>query len=229
MIYMQVVRKAPPDSQWYRSAKKRAEELRDRINARRKGRRVKPRITAKMSRDAGEEFRARVEDYPSMLKVLQVREVKAEIKGLIAQTREESEERAGMERYLTRVDYIEGLLGMATGRAHALSGEKASWDYFDHTAPAGLIVMGADDKGIQLKDEESESEEVERWDDISPRVLVRFFDALRNEDSANQNLWLGYFCTLIEHDATEIYFDYAKLKDSSPAMAEAIRAITEAE
>ena len=145
----------------------------------------------------------------------------------IAQTREESKERTEMEHYLKRVDYMEGLLGMATGRAHGLSGEKASWDYFDHTAPGGLIVMGADDKGIQLKDEESESEEVERWDDVSPRVLVRFFDALRNEDSANHNLWLGYFCTLIEHDAAEIYFDYAKLKDSSPAMAEAIREITQ--
>ncbi|MCZ6786927.1 MAG: serine/threonine-protein kinase [Planctomycetota bacterium] len=227
MIYMQIVQKAPVGSQWHRSAKKRAENLRDRINARKKGRRIKPRITAKMSRDAHEEFRSRLEDYPAMLKAFQVSEVKTEIKKLITLTREESEERAEMERYLTRVDYMEGLLGMAAGRAHSLSGEKASWDYFDHTAPGDLIVMRADDQGIQLKDQESDTEELERWDSISPRVLVRFFDALRNEDSANHNLWLGYFCTLIEHDAAEIYFDYARLKDSSPAMAEAIREITQ--
>ena len=89
--------------------------------------------------------------------------------------------------------------------------------------PADLL----DDEEPDPEDEESEAEEVERWDNVSPRVLVRFFDALRNEDSANHNLWLGYFYTLIEHDAAEIYFDYAKLKDSSPAMAEAIRKITE--
>ena len=83
-------------------------------------------------------------------------------------------------------------------------------------------MIGAEPGGVKLKNVDTDMETKLAWSDIQPKVLVRFFDAVRNQDSATENFWLGYYCVLTENDAASIYFGFAEDKDKGPDMAKKI-------
>ncbi|MEE8106731.1 MAG: serine/threonine-protein kinase [Planctomycetota bacterium] len=225
-MYSQIAIKAPAGSDWAKRAKARAEELVELINVKRGKKRTRKKIiTIEMHRKAISEFKERLVDYPAYLMTLRVAEVRNEIKRFLENTRPDSPEKTDMERYLVRVGYVDGLLGMAVDRAQSLAGDKLLWDYYDPTDPGDTVVIGAHAGGVKLKDTETDIESTLEWSDISATVLVRFFDALRNKDSATENFWLGYFCLLTDNDSASLYFDFAKLKDPGPEMAQKIAAV----
>jgi len=225
-MYAQIMNKAVAGSDWNIRAKARAEALVELINVKRGRKRTRKRIiTIEMHRKAVSEFKERLVDYPAYLTSLRVAEVRNEIKRFLENTRPDSPEKTEMDEYLVLVEYVDGLLGMAVGRAQSLSGDKALWDYYDPTDPGDTVVIGADASGIKLKDTETSIESTLEWSNISSMKLVRFFDAVRNQDSATENFWLGYFCLLTDNDSASLYFDFARLKDSGPDMAKMIAAV----
>lgn len=226
-LYARVVQMAPTGSEWARRAKKRSDDLILVIDAKKTGK-MKPSkvyITVQESAQAAEEFRKREAEFRASLAALQPTSVRSELERLRDHTREDAPERTLIEQVLRRVSYVEGLLAMAQSRAPSLGGGRERWVAYDLSAPGELIIVSADEQGIRLRNTDSHVEEVRAWSQIHPALLVTFFDALRNESSANEAIWLGYYCRLQGNDLADTYFDRALLLDGSAEVKNEVAAL----
>jgi serine/threonine protein kinase len=216
-LYSRVVQLLEPSHELYQRAKAASDELLKVLAERKKGRR-KPYITLSDSEKAGAEFEEQRAKFDSMAGQLRVAEVKGELERLHGRTRPFTPERDAIEAAMERLGLVEKLLGMAQGRAHSLSDGKEKWVRYDLGSEGDLIVMSADDKGVNLKSTLTGVESQRRWSDISPRTLLPFLDALRSPKSAKETLWLAYFCRLNGLEDAGTYFDLVTVLDDSPEM-----------
>ena len=146
------------------------------------------------------------------------------MKTFVPRTREKSAERGVMDIALKRAGYIEALVNMCEARAHALTGGKEFWSVYDYSASGDLYVAGANAEGVLVKSEETKAK-LRSWNTIDFAVLVGFLDAMRSGKSAEETLWLGYFCLLVGDDRAEQYFEFALLGDDSRAMKDEVKAL----
>ena len=192
------------------------------INAERKDQRSgRPRrISAYDSIQAGKEFEQKREAWTKRLKKFDGVRVVKEMSEYIKRTKEDTEERGAIDLAIKRAKYIESLIKMAEARAHGLEGGKELWNTHDMNAAPGLIITGATEKGIQIKDEEEGTTETKEWDEIDPSVLIGFLDNLRSAQNTNEALWLGYYCMLLGDGRSSLYFDFAANDESAEMKAE---------
>ncbi|MGQ0612651.1 MAG: serine/threonine-protein kinase [Planctomycetaceae bacterium] len=222
-LYNQVLLKAPEGSAWARRAKAAAVALKELIDAGAGPREKKVYISVGDSARAGEEFAGRRPEWNRRLALMESATVRAEMEAFVQRTRAESPERLDVEAALRLVGYIEGLLEMASTRGHTLSAGKERWSRYDIQASGDLAVVGADAAGVRVADtsEEQAQPTARPWASLAPRTVIRFLDALRNEQSPRENLWLGFYCTLVGSDLAETYFSNALvLEDGAPFRAE---------
>jgi serine/threonine protein kinase len=224
-IYTQLLLKAPANSRYAVEAKAAAELVKDRLMAE-KGRATSGRkwISASASQRAGQEFEQRKDEFWRRLSDFEIEGVKNDVQALLDQTREGSAERLAIEETLSRMRYVESLLGILQARAAAVSGEKALWDQYDGSVEEELMIMGADARGVSLKDELGNTT-VKPWTEIPSPVRIAFLEALRNPGSATETLWLGAYCLLVGEDVADRYFDYAIGLDGSPEMRAQVSAL----
>jgi hypothetical protein len=186
-------------------------------------------ISVEQSEAAGEEFAGRKDEFLSRLRQFDVSTVKLDLKGFADRTRAASPERLAVEAIFERAVYVEELLKLAEARAGSLSGGDAVWASYDLMADPAIIVMGASEKGLAVKNEDSKLETTKGWGSIPAQVLVSFLDRLRNPESAVESLWMGYFCQLIGDGRAEQYYEFALQLDSGKEMRETIQGLKSAE
>ncbi len=222
-LYNQVLLKAPEGSVWARRAKAAAVALKDLINAGAEPRAKKVYISVGDSARAGEEFAGKRPEWNRRLALMESAAVRAEMEAYLPRMRAESPERLDVEAALQRLGYIEGLLEMASMRGHTLSAGKERWSRYDIQASGDLAVVGADAAGVRVADtsEEEPQPTTLPWATLAPRTVIRLLDALRSEQSPRENLWLGFYCTLVGNELAETYFSNALvLEDGAPFRAE---------
>jgi len=225
-IYRTIIIKAPKGSSVAKEAQGAADVVIDRLKVE-KGMKTADRkfITARASEEAGKEFEARKAEFWRRLSDFDVAQVKADAQALIERTRPGSPERGAIEETLSRMRYVESLLGIVQARAASVTGEESKWSRYDPMADREFTVMGAGVDGIQLRDDETNTTTTRPWTAIPPAMRVEFLEALRNAGSATETLWLGAYCILVGEDRAERYFDYALQLDSSPQMRQQVTAL----
>jgi serine/threonine protein kinase len=226
-LYQRVLVKAPSDSRHAVEANAAARGIRTRLDAAAQGikRPKKTWITAKESEQAGQEFAERQEEFWKMLARFDVSAVKHAAQQLLERTREGSAERAAIELALAKMRYVESLHSIMTARASGLPLVQARWNNYDYDADEELIVLNADERGVELKDEGYGTTKVLEWARIPADIRVAFLEALRNPRNATETLWLGAYCKLVGSGTAEQYFSYALMLDSSPEMKEQVAAL----
>jgi len=230
VLYQRVMQKAPVDSRQYAEAKAAAGALRIVINAERAGKSPRRRgyISPRQSEAAGRDFIEKEQEFQGRILAFEVAGVRTDMEALLKRTREGSPERLVIETALRRVGYVERTLQMAEARAETLTGSKAQWSSYDLMASGDLLVMGANAQGIEIKDEASGDTRTMTWPSVDSAVLISFLDAVRNERSAEESLWLGYLCTLVADDRGERYYEFAMVLDASAEMRNEIAALSAA-
>ncbi|MHC4134930.1 MAG: serine/threonine protein kinase [Planctomycetota bacterium] len=225
-LYTRVLVKAPPDSRYAAEAKAAAVVVEERLAAE-VGIKRAPRkwITVRDSEQAGQEFAAKEQDFWTKLGNFEVQTVKDETEKLLKKTRAGSAERAAIELAMAKMRYIESLLSILQTRADSLAGADARWNNFDYEASEELLVMGADENGVTLKDYDMGTDRKLPWREIPAQVRIAFLETLRNPKSATETLWLGAYCKLLGDGAAEQYFNYALMLDSGPEMKAQIKAL----
>jgi serine/threonine-protein kinase len=227
LIYQRVLVKAPPDSRYATEAKAAAQLVRDRLVVEKglgpgSG---KKWISARDSEKAGKEFEERRAEFWRRITDFDIDGVKRDAQALLDQTREASSERAAIEETLSKMRYVESLLGILSARATSVTGEKAQWAQYDMTEEKPLTVMGADGKGIQLRDDELGTTTVKPWSEVAPAVRIAFLEAMRNPGSATETLWLGAYCLLVGEGAADRYFDMALMLDNGAEIRAQVTAL----
>jgi len=216
-LYARVAQLSDPASDLYKRAKAASDELKKVIEARKRGER-KPFVSSRDSEDVGEEYDRRRAEIDGLVGRLRLQEAKGELERLEGRTRPMTPERDKINAALERIGLIEKLLGMAQGRAHSLSGGRERWVRYDLGGTGDTIVLSADAAGVKLKNEITGTEDLRKWTEIPSLTLVPFFEAMRNEKSAKETLWLAYFCRLTGHESADTYFDRVLLLDDSAEM-----------
>jgi hypothetical protein len=225
-LYHRVMMRAPADSRFYTEAKSAYENL---VRVTKKEIGVEEEtpgeseplptiVSVEESEAAGKEFAEREEEFRRRLRAFDVAQVQAEMETFVPRTRVGSAERVAVERALTRVGYIVELLNMAEARASSLADSKAQWSSYDLMASGDLIVMGADARGVTIKDEGSGIDKIRAWSSFPPAILISFLDGMRNPKSASETLWLGYLCQMLGDPRASQYYDFARALDESPEM-----------
>jgi len=225
-LFSRVIARAPPGTRYAVEAKAAAAIVEERLTAE-VGIKGAPRkwIKVRDSEKAGQDFAEREEEFWTRLGNFDVRTVKEETEKLLKQTRAGSAERAAIGLAVAKMRYIESLLAVLQTRADSLAGADARWRNFDYEASEQLLVLGADEKGVVLKDLDMGIERKLAWREIPAQVRIAFLETLRNPKSATETLWLGAYCKLLGDGAAEQYFDYALMLDSSPEMKAQIKAL----
>ena len=225
-LYSRVLAKAPPDSRYAVEAKAAAVAVEKRL-AGEVGIKRAPRkwTSVRDSEQAGQDFAAKEQEFWTRLGNFEVQIVKAEIEKLLKKTRSGSAERAAIVLAVAKMRYIESLLSVVQTRADSLAGADARWKNFDYEASEELMVLGADENGVTLKDQDMGTERKVPWREIPAQVRIAFLETLRNPKSATETLWLGAYCKLMGDASANQYFDYALMLDSSPDMKTQIKAL----
>jgi hypothetical protein len=232
-LYQRVLEKSKsdPESAYYKQAKVAIDSVKKAIRAEKSGTRAK-RTTLKGSELAGQEFEERLPELKKMLAAFQVDVVQKELEELLAKTRKETPEQARIQRTLDEIHYLDDLIGIVEGRAAVLGGGKEKWELYDRSAEPGLIVMGAGQKGVTLRNTAAGVDSVKPWSQLPTDAAIGLLDALRSPTSGMDAMRLGYYCMLLGDARSEIYFemaaradpglrpDIAKLKASSEAPGE---------
>jgi hypothetical protein len=225
-LFSRVIARAPAGTRYAVEARKAAVIVEERLSAE-LGIKRAPRkwIKVRDSEKAGQDFAEREEEFWKRLGNFDVRTVKEETEKLLKQTRAGSAERAAIGLAAAKMRYIESLLAIVQTRADSLAGADARWRNFDYEASEQLLVLGADENGVVLKDLDMGNERKLTWREIPAQVRIAFLETLRNPKSATETLWLGAYCKLLGDGAAEQYFDYALMLDSSPEMKAQIKAL----
>ena len=229
LSYQQVVLIAAVEgTEAYNEAAAAIKVLKKRIDRKYKG--VRPKkgdsyIPVHQSQAAGREFETRRGPWKASLMRLDFRTVLDEMAEFVSKTRKDSAERGVMELALRRARYIENLVKMAETRAAGLDAGEEFWSSYDYNASGDLIVVGASEKGVSLKDQETGATRELAWIGIDRDTLVGFLDTLRSGTSGNQALWMAYYCLLHGDPRADQYFDLALMSDASPEMAAEVRAL----
>lgn len=225
-LYQRVLVKAPADSPYAAQAKGAADLVRDRLQVEKGIKRPERKfITARQSEEAGKEFEERKAEFWRRLGDFDVEKVKADAQALLDRTREGAPERAAIEETLSKMRYVESLLGIVQARAASISGEKSKWTRYDPMADREFTVMSASAKGVDLRDDETGETRTKPWTEIPALVRVSFLEALRNPVSGTETLWLGAYCLLIGEGPADRYFDFALDLDPSPQMRAEVSAL----
>lgn len=228
LLYQRVLVKAPADSKQGIEAKAAAELVKNRLVAEKKGKQGlrKGYISVQASEKAGKEFAEREGEFWKKLTDFEVTIVKRDAEALLQRTREGSSERGAIELVLARMKYIESLLSIINARAGSLNGEKAEWSTYDPEEEDDLMIVGADESGISLKEEEFDTVKVKPWREIAAPIRVQFMDAVRNPRNGTETLWVGAYCKLLGlDDKAEQYCDFALMLDASPEMRARVKAL----
>jgi hypothetical protein len=225
-LYTRVLVKAPPETRYAVEARAAAVAVEERLTAE-VGIKRAPRkwISVRDSEKAGQDFAAREEEFWTRLGNFEIQTVKEETEKLLRKTRAGSAERAAIGLAVDKMRYIESLLSILQTRADSLSGADARWNNFDYEASEELMVLGADENGVTLKDQDMGTERKVPWREIPAQVRIAFLETLRNPKSATETLWLGAYCKLVGDGAADQYFDYALMLDSGPEMKAQIKAL----
>ncbi|MHC4819587.1 MAG: serine/threonine protein kinase [Planctomycetota bacterium] len=225
-LYTRVLVKAPPETRYAVEARAAAVAVEERLTAE-VGIKRAPRkwISVRDSEKAGQDFAAREEEFWTRLGNFEIQTVKEETEKLLRKTRAGSAERAAIGLAVDKMRYIESLLSILQTRADSLSGADARWNNFDYEASEELLVMGANETGVTLKDQTMGTDRMLAWRDIPVQVRIAFLETLRNPKSATETLWLGAYCKLVGDGAADQYFDYALMLDSGPEMKAQIKAL----
>ncbi len=225
-LYTRVLVKAPAGSRYAEEAKKAAVAVEERLS-KEVGIQRAPRkwISVRDSEQAGQDFAKREEEFWTRLGNFEVKTVKEETEKLLRKTRAGSPERAAIQLAVAKMRYIESLLAVVQTRADSLAGADARWKNFDYEASEELVVLGANEDGVTLKDMNMGTDRKLPWREIPAQVRIAFLEALRNPKSATETLWLGAYCKLLGDGAADQYFDYALMLDSSPDMKTQIKAL----
>ncbi|MHC4939412.1 MAG: serine/threonine-protein kinase [Planctomycetota bacterium] len=232
-LYKRVMDKSKPESVYYKAAKAARDEVKKARIAEKTGRRTK-RITLKGSELAGQKFEEKLPDFKKRLTHFQVDPVRKELEEMLAKTRKETPERRRIERMLDEMGYIADLIGIAEGRVAGLGGGKEKWELYEFKAEPGWIVLGADQSGVMLRNNDTDTEQTRPWSQLSSEAAISLLDAVRAPTSGMDALRLGYYCLLLGDDRAQDYFeraakadpglrpDIAKLlaKDETPAPGE---------
>jgi len=225
-LFSRVIARAPPGTRYAVEAKAAAVIVEERLSAE-VGIKRAPRkwIKVRDSEKAGQDFAEREKEFWTRLGNFDVRTVKEETEKLLNKTRAGSAERVAIGLAVAKMRYIESLLSILQTRADSLAGADARWRNFDYEASEQLLVLGADENGVVLKDLDMGNERKLAWREIPAQVRIAFLETLRNPKSATETLWLGAYCKLLGDGAAEQYFDYALMLDSGPEMKAQIRAL----
>jgi len=224
-LYQQALVKAPPDSPQFAEAKGAADLVRDRLQVE-KGIKDRPErkfISAKNSEAAGKEFEERKDEFWRRLSDFDVERVKADAQTLIDRTREGSPERAEIQETLSRMRYVESMLGIMQARAASFTAEQAKWTRYDPMSETEFTILGASADGIELRDDDTGTVTTRAWADIPVIVRISFLEAIRNPVSATETLWLGAYCLLVGEGPSERYFEYAL--DMDPSLRSEVSAL----
>ena len=213
-LYQRVLEKSKddPESVYYKQATVAIESVKKAIRAEKSGTRAK-RTTLKGSELAGQQFDERLPELKKMLAAFQVDAVTTELEELLAKTRKESPEQARIQRMLDEMRYLVDLIGIVEGRAAVLGGGDEKWERYDRSAEPGTIVMGANQKGVTLRNVAAGVDQVRPWSQLPPDAAIGLLDALRSPTSGMDALRLGYYCMLLGDPRSEIYFEMATKSD----------------
>jgi len=228
LLYQRVVAKAPPESRYFKEARAAATVLRDRLEVER-GRKKPPAgktyITVEQSEQASKEFAERRASILKRMQTFRLESARKDLAGLKDRMRLGSAERADVEALLGRLDYLKNLIGVVSSRAAALSGERADWFSYDMHADPTLRITGASTKGLALHDEETGMDRTLAWAAIDPDLRVSLFEACRSAKSADEAVWMAYYCKLVGDDRAERYADFARMLDDTPARRAELKAL----
>ncbi len=226
--YQQVLQASPSGSPEYVFAKGKAKEIRDLIEKNSGGTQSSRRkhITRKMSEATGEEFDAMRAELWKRTLDFDLTAVKAELTRLKESTRDNTPERARIVAEEARVERISKLFGIIPTRASSLRDNQVVWKNYDTDAAPDLIVTGANEKGVLLLDEVTNTASVVLWKDIAGPDRIGFIEALRNRSSAEETVYLGYYAKLLGDVRADQYFGFAKMLDKGREMQERIRVLS---
>ena len=215
-LYKRVMDKTKADKEnaYYKEAAGAVKEVRKAIKAS-KGITGSGRITLRMSEDAAKEFEEKLPEFRKLLGSFQVPIVMEQIKKLQERMRKDSPALTRLEAVLQDVGILNDLLGLVEGRAQSLGGGKEKWMLYDMNADPDEIVMGADTRGVELRNTASSTTRILGWSAMPKDAAISLLDALRSPTSAMDAFRLGYYCHVIGDDRAELYFDMAVRSDSS--------------
>jgi len=224
-LYQRVLVKAPQDSPYFAEAKGAADLVKDRLQVEMGHKRTSERkfISARESEAAGKEFEDRKAEFWRRLSDFDVENVKRDAQQLLDKTREGSPERAEIEATISRMKYVESLLGIVETRAASIADDKAKWSRYDPMADREFTIMGAGVDGVQLREDETGATSTRPWTDIPAGTRISFLEGLRNPVSATETLWLGAYCVLVGEGPADRYFEYAVEMD--PSLASQVTAL----
>jgi hypothetical protein len=215
-LYQRVFANAPNGSRLSRLAKASAETVKDLIDEKRG---VVPRrkyIGVRASREAGEEFAAKRGEVLRRLGEFDVTAVKKELEEFAGKMRSGTDEQVSVEEAQRLVAYMESLASLLSVRAGSLDGDKAYWYTYDVDADEDLVIGGAGENGVTLRNLQTDVETVIPWKDVAIPMRVGLLEAIRNPRNATETLWVGFYCRLVGADEAERYFEMALVIDSSP-------------
>jgi len=215
-LYKRVMQKTGGDKEnpYYKEAAGAVKEVRKAIKAA-KGGTGKGRITLRMSEDAAREFDEKLPEFRKLLTSFQVQIVIDQIEKLQARMRKDSPALTRVEAVMQDVNILNDLLGIVQGRAQSLGGGKEKWMLYDMTGDPDEIVMGADTRGVELRNTANSATRILAWSQMPRDAAISLLDALRAPTSATDAFRLGYYCHVIGDDRADLYFDMAIRSDST--------------
>ncbi|MHC4955362.1 MAG: serine/threonine protein kinase [Planctomycetota bacterium] len=227
-LYKRIVdkTKADPENAYHKEALAAVREVRKAIRAENKAAGVGKRITLRGTEKAAREFDEQLPEFRKLLGGFQVKTVIDRLEKLRDRMRKDSPERERVESMLEDVSVLNDLIGLVEGRAASLSGPKSKWMSYAPNADPGLIVLGADVRGVEMKDDATGTEKIVPWSQVPPDAAIAFLDGLRNTSSGTDAFRLGYYCHVIGDERSELYFDMAMQAD--PSLRPDVRRLKEA-
>jgi len=213
-LYERVMKKTEADKEnaYYKAASVARKHVRKEIRARRSGNRKK-RVTLKMTENAATEFVERKDEFAASLKIFQVSIVMKELEGILAKMRKDAPEREPVETMLEDLSWLNDLIGLVEGRAASLASGAERWNVYDLNAEDGMIVLGADLRGVEIRNEDTDTITIVPWSQIKNDTAIAFLDALRVSSSGMDAFRLGYYCYLIGDARADTYFEMAVRAD----------------
>ena len=202
------------ENAYYKEAEVALKHVKKEIRARRSGNRKK-RVTLKMTEVAAGEFAERQAEFSESLKRFQVAIVIKEIEALLKRMRKDAPEREPLEAMLEDISWLNDLIGLVEGRAASLSGGSERWNTYDLNAEEEMIVLGADMRGVEIKNDVTGTTKIVSWARLSNDTAIAFLDALRSPTSGMDAFRLGYYCHVLGDDRADTYFKMAVRADSS--------------
>jgi len=215
-LYKRVLDKTKADREnpYYKEAAAALKEVRKAIKAA-KGGTGTGRITLKMTEDAAREFDESLPEFRKLLGSFQVKLVMDRIEALQKRMRKDSAELTRLEALLEDIGILNDLIGLVEGRAQSLGGGKEKWILYDMNADADVIVMGATQRGLELRNTATNTDRLVGWSQVPRDAAISLLDALRSPTSAMDAFRMGYYCHVLGDERAPLYFDMAVRSDST--------------